>query len=91
MCLLDYAVYMYWKQFEILSLGLALKLGLHPVAIANYLSPGIKARNFDASNHNDIFMCFYLKAITTMLSTKGRGCMDVGFLAVEAVCQRATK
>jgi hypothetical protein len=31
--LLDYAFYMYWKQFEILPLGLALKLGSNPVAI----------------------------------------------------------
>jgi hypothetical protein len=38
MYLLDYAIYMYWKQFEILLLGLALKLGLNPVAIA-HLSP----------------------------------------------------
>jgi hypothetical protein len=33
--LLDYALCMYWKQFEMLLLGLALKLGLHPVAIAH--------------------------------------------------------
>jgi hypothetical protein len=38
--LLDYAFYnMYWKQSEMLLLVLALKLGLHPVAIA-HLSPG---------------------------------------------------
>jgi hypothetical protein len=41
---LDYAVYMYWKQFEMLWLSLASKLGLHPVAIAHvaiaHLSPG---------------------------------------------------
>jgi hypothetical protein len=30
---------MYWRQFEMLLFGLALKLGLHPVAIA-HLSPG---------------------------------------------------
>jgi hypothetical protein len=36
---LDYAFRMHWKQFEILPLGLASKLGLHPVAIA-HLSPG---------------------------------------------------
>jgi hypothetical protein len=40
MCLLDYAFYVYWKQLKILPLGLALKLGLHPEAIA-HLSPGI--------------------------------------------------
>jgi hypothetical protein len=39
MCLLDYTFYMDWKQFEMVRLGLALKLGLHPVAIA-HLSPG---------------------------------------------------
>jgi hypothetical protein len=39
MHLLDYDVYMYWKQFEMLWLSLASKLGLHPVAIA-HLSPG---------------------------------------------------
>jgi hypothetical protein len=39
MCLLDYVFYMYWKQFDILPLGFASKLGLHPVAIA-HLSPG---------------------------------------------------
>ena len=39
MHLLDYAFYVYWKQFEILPLGLASKLGLYPVAIA-HLSPG---------------------------------------------------
>jgi hypothetical protein len=39
MYLFDYAVYTYWKQSEILLLGLALKLGLHPVAIA-HLNPG---------------------------------------------------
>jgi hypothetical protein len=37
--LLDYAVYIYWKQFEMVWLGLVLKLGLCPVAIA-HLSPG---------------------------------------------------
>jgi hypothetical protein len=39
MCLLDYAFYVSREQFEILPLSLALKLGLHPVAIA-HLSPG---------------------------------------------------
>ena len=39
-CLLDYAVYKYWKQFEMVRLGLASKLGLHPVAIVAHLSPG---------------------------------------------------
>jgi hypothetical protein len=39
MHLLDYAFYMYWRQFEMLPLGLASKLGLHPVGVA-YLSPG---------------------------------------------------
>jgi hypothetical protein len=38
MYLLDYAFYMYWKQFEMFWLSLASKLGLHPVAIAP-LSP----------------------------------------------------
>jgi hypothetical protein len=38
MHLLDYAFYKYWKQFEMLLLGLASKLGLHPLAIA-HLSP----------------------------------------------------
>jgi hypothetical protein len=42
--LLDYAFYVYWKQFEILQLGLALKLGLHPVAIA-HLSAGTQSQN----------------------------------------------
>jgi hypothetical protein len=42
MYLLDYAFYMYWKQFEILPPGLASRLGLHPVAIA-HLSPGISS------------------------------------------------
>jgi hypothetical protein len=37
--LLDYAVYIYWKQFEMVWLGLALKLGLHPVAIAGGSAP----------------------------------------------------
>jgi hypothetical protein len=32
-------LYMYWRQFEMLPHGLALKLGLQPVAIA-HLSPG---------------------------------------------------
>jgi hypothetical protein len=36
---LDYAFYMYWRQFEMLLFGLASKLGLHPVAIA-HLSTG---------------------------------------------------
>jgi hypothetical protein len=39
MYLLDYAFCIYWEQFEMLLLGLAFKLGLHPVAIA-HLSPG---------------------------------------------------
>jgi hypothetical protein len=39
MHLLDYAFYVYGKQFEMLPLGLALKLGLHPLAMA-HLSPG---------------------------------------------------
>jgi hypothetical protein len=40
MCLLDYVFYVYWKQFQILPFGLALKLGLHPVAIVAHFSPG---------------------------------------------------
>jgi hypothetical protein len=39
MRLLGYAFYVHWKQLKILPFGLALKLGLHPVAIA-HLSPG---------------------------------------------------
>ena len=39
MCLLDYADCKYWKQFEMALLGLASKLGLHPVATA-HLGPG---------------------------------------------------
>jgi hypothetical protein len=41
MYLLEYALYMYERQFEMIPLGLclALKLGLYPVAIA-HLSPG---------------------------------------------------
>jgi hypothetical protein len=35
MHLLDYVSYMYWKQFERFQLSLALKLGLHTVAIAH--------------------------------------------------------
>jgi hypothetical protein len=38
MNLLDYAFYMQWRQFEMLPLGLALKLGLHPVVIARLSS-----------------------------------------------------
>jgi hypothetical protein len=32
--LLEYAFYMHWKQFEILPLGIALKLGFHPLTKA---------------------------------------------------------
>jgi hypothetical protein len=43
MHLLDYAFYIYWRQFEMLvQLGLALKLlDLHPVTIS-HLSLGIR-------------------------------------------------
>jgi hypothetical protein len=32
--LLDYAFYMYWRQLEMLLLGLASKLGFHPLTEA---------------------------------------------------------
>jgi hypothetical protein len=32
--LFDYTFYMHWRQFEMIWLGLALKLSLHPVAIS---------------------------------------------------------
>jgi hypothetical protein len=34
MNLLDYAFYMYWRQFEMLPLGLASKLGFQPLTKA---------------------------------------------------------
>jgi hypothetical protein len=43
MCLLDYAVYKYWKQFEMARLGLASKLGLHPPVAIAHLSPGTRS------------------------------------------------
>jgi hypothetical protein len=65
--LLDYAVYIYWKQFEMVWLGLASKLGLHPVAIA-HLSPGIHSllvsqapaggsKDVGRGHTNDIHFC----------------------------------
>ena len=33
--LLQYAIYMYWMQFEMLPLGLGSKLGLHMVTLAH--------------------------------------------------------
>jgi hypothetical protein len=33
--LLQYAIYSYWTQFEMLQLSLASKLGLHPVTLAH--------------------------------------------------------
>jgi hypothetical protein len=62
MHLLDYVSYMYWRQFEMLPIGLALKLGFHPLTEASfgqyfYYSTKTATSNLVAIDDSGNFQC----------------------------------